>query len=195
MRHDLNPPEVFYVGKGKNDRAWSSKQRSRFWHSITSKAPWSVCFHAIGLTEDEAVILERELIDLFGRRDVGLGPLVNHTNGGEGISGLVFTDEHRRKLSESNANKGKPLSDLVRRRMSKSKIGHEVSDQTRDKLSKALKGQKRSQEIGEKISKGLRGRKLSKLHRERVSASLKGKKLSEEHKAKLRAAWANKRSN
>lgn len=51
--------------------------------------------------EDEAHKKERELIALYGRKDLGTGILCNHTSGGEGIIGQIISEETRRKMSEA----------------------------------------------------------------------------------------------
>ncbi len=45
---------------------------------------------------------EIELIAHYGRLDTGTGPLVNHTNGGEGMLGYKHTDSHKNKLRNDN---------------------------------------------------------------------------------------------
>jgi hypothetical protein len=75
------------------------------------------------------------MISLHGRRDLGKGTLVNLTSGGEGGKGLIFSKEHRRKLSE--VNKGKKLSKETRRKISEAGKGVVPSKETRNKLSKA----------------------------------------------------------
>jgi hypothetical protein len=57
------------------------------------------------LTEEKAFEKERMLIKLYGRRDIGTGCLCNHTDGGEGQSGRIFSEESRKKMSESHKGK------------------------------------------------------------------------------------------
>jgi len=45
------------------------------------------------MIEDDSFLLEIELIDTVGRQELGKGPLVNFTIGGEGISGYIFSEE------------------------------------------------------------------------------------------------------
>lgn len=43
--------------------------------------------------------LEEFLIAFYGRHDLGKGPLVNRNNGGRSSSGLVHTDDTKKKIS------------------------------------------------------------------------------------------------
>jgi G:T-mismatch repair DNA endonuclease (very short patch repair protein) len=99
--------------------------------------------------------------------------------------GVKFSEEHRKKLSESHKGK-KPWH--------KGKTGV-YSKQTLEKMSKAKKGRKLSQEHIEKVSNALKGKKRpprSKEWQERLTKSIKKshntpevkKKLSESHKGK-----------
>lgn len=51
-----------------------------------------------GLTIDEANELEKKLIALIGRRDLGRGPLANLTDGGDGCTTRAITKAHRAKV-------------------------------------------------------------------------------------------------
>lgn len=95
----------FYIGKGKGLRLFShlkeaiyTKKQSRK-NSIIRKLirdhNWipTFCIYHKNLTEDDAFILEIEEIARFGRIDNNTGILANHTDGGEGISGLLKTPE------------------------------------------------------------------------------------------------------
>jgi hypothetical protein len=77
--------EVFYVGKGVGRRAWE-KRRAEYWLRTVKKHGLIVEILQDGLQEWYAHELERDLIALHGRRDLGYGPLVNLTDGGEGSS-------------------------------------------------------------------------------------------------------------
>lgn len=69
--------------------------------------------------------------------------------------GIKPTDEHRRKLSESSALRGKPRTDEAKAKISAALTGHSVSQETRDKIGaankavqarKKLEAEQRSQE-------------------------------------------------
>ena len=99
-----------YVGKGVGDRAWYH------WNKRVRHNKGFGAFLALlrreklepiieivkdGLDEAEAFYEEMNLIALFGRRDLGTGTLFNLTDGGEGFSGAVRTEEWKQNISES----------------------------------------------------------------------------------------------
>lgn len=51
------------------------------------------------MTEKEALAREVELVALYGRRQKG-GKLVNLTDGGEGVSGKIYSKEERKRISD-----------------------------------------------------------------------------------------------
>ena len=85
-RKDTN--EIFYIGIGvvKNyDRAYQKKCRNIHWKRIVNKTEYLIDIIEDNLTWKIACEKEIELILKIGRRDLGSGPLVNLTNGGEGL--------------------------------------------------------------------------------------------------------------
>lgn len=87
----------------------------------------------------EACENEKYLIKVIGRRDLGLGTLVNLTNGGEGVVGYILNEEDRKKISNS-------------------KIGIPRSEETKKKISAILTGRKQSEEFKIKLSKATKGK-------------------------------------
>lgn len=110
----LDTNEIFYVGIGKSEkRAYSKRSRNSLWHNIVNKTDYSVEIVAELDSWELACELEQLLIQEYGRRDLGLGSLVNMTDGGEGSlnmesprKGVTLSEETKRKISE--AKKGKP---------------------------------------------------------------------------------------
>ncbi len=90
--------KVFYVGKGKNKRYCRFDNRSKLWLNIVNKHGLIIDIVKDKLQEWYAFELEYELIALHGRRDVDKGFLVNHTDGGEGMSGHVVTEDQKAKM-------------------------------------------------------------------------------------------------
>lgn len=92
--------EVFYVGKGSRpDRAASKQRRNPIWHRIVAKHGIVIEIVACCIDDRAAQELERSLVAEIGRRDLGTGPLVNLTDGGDGHAGLIISAEVRRKRS------------------------------------------------------------------------------------------------
>ena len=107
---------VFYIGIGKSkDRAYSHYSRNKHWHGVVKKTNYTVEILLEGITWEEACRHEKLLIEQIGRHDLGLGTLVNQTDGGDG--GMNPSVEARQKRSSSltgnqngKGNKGKPIS-------------------------------------------------------------------------------------
>lgn len=84
----LDNNEIFYIGiSDNNDRPFNTHNRSSFWKSIVNKVGRSVEIITTCDTLAEACQIEQYLIKFYGRRDLGLGNLVNLTDGGEGGAG------------------------------------------------------------------------------------------------------------
>ena len=112
--------EIFYVGQcAYKKRAYDKTgiSRSKFWFRVFNKHGRDVEIWGDNLTKEQADNLERYLINAIGRRDKGLGPLVNLTDGADGCTGHVWTDEEKKRQSEKHKgqvpwNKGKKCPEL-----------------------------------------------------------------------------------
>ena len=79
--------EIFYVGIGSTKkRAYESHKslRSTWWTKTVNKHGRTVEILEDDISVEEAIESEISLIELIGRKDMGLGSLVNMTDGGEG---------------------------------------------------------------------------------------------------------------
>lgn len=103
--------EVFYVGKGRGHRAWITTYRSDFWNKVYNKHGRDVELVAEKLDEKTALDLEKELITFYGRRDLGMGTLVNLCDGGKGPTNFVVTQEYRDNVSKRVSGKNHPRYD------------------------------------------------------------------------------------
>lgn len=113
LREDKTP---YYIGKGQNNRAWVRQRRKN------SARPPHDDSRIIILkrfeTHEEALLHERYMIHIFGRKDYGNGILHNHSEGGEGTSGYKHTPEQIEK--QRIAMTGKVQSDETRKKRSES---------------------------------------------------------------------------
>lgn len=79
---------IFYVGIGKIEngsypRSNSSAKRNPHWHAVVKKHGFYSKIVFESDCRDEVCSKEIELISFYGRTDLGTGPLVNKTSGGE----------------------------------------------------------------------------------------------------------------
>ena len=155
LRVDRTP---YYIGKGKGRRLYEKHQKG----ISVPKDKSRIIYLKQNLTEEEAFKHEKYMIVVFGRKDLGTGILHNKTDGGDGASGYVFSEETKRKLSE--AKKGKKHSEETRRKQSERmkgennlNYGKSPSEETRRKRSEANKGKKHSEETRRKQSEAKKG--------------------------------------
>ena len=114
LREDRTP---YYIGKGKGNRA----HIRRFKGINPPKDKSRILILKQNLTEEEAFKHEIYMIAVFGRKDLGTGILHNRTNGGEGTSGRITSEQTRRKRSISL--KGRPRSEETKRKISETLKG------------------------------------------------------------------------
>jgi len=144
----------YYIGKGTRDRAMSKLR------TVPRPADKSLIVYVQeGLTEQEAFALEKYCIALYGRIDNGTGILRNLSDGGDGPSGVICTEEQRRKIAEAGRERRHSLE--TRQKIGDAQRGHknhmwnkEVAQETRQKISAANSGLRRSAEARQNISKG-----------------------------------------
>lgn len=87
--------KVFYVGKGTRYRHKSLWNRSQHWKNIVNKHDYTIEIVQNGMQEWWAFELEKDLILKY--QDHGL---CNRTDGGEGSTGFVVSEETKKKHKE-----------------------------------------------------------------------------------------------
>jgi hypothetical protein len=157
--------QPFYIGigSGKNySRAKEKRYRNNLWHKIVNKAGYQVQILLDDLSWEEAIEKEKEFIALYGRINTRDGILCNMTDGGEGMLGNLVSDETRKKLSN------RVFTDEHRKNMSESAkgnkncLGRKLSEKTKLKISDGNKRKKMPEEAKQKISESLVGNKNAK---------------------------------
>ena len=120
LREDRTP---YYIGKGTGKRIFEKRKRC----CRPAKDKSRIIFLKQNLTEEEAFKHEIYMIAVFGRKDLGTGILHNRTDGGEGKSGVIRSEESKRKQGErmkgNTFGLGKSHSKKTKRKMSESHKG------------------------------------------------------------------------
>jgi hypothetical protein len=148
LREDHSP---YYIGKGSGKRAYTKGPKEVKPPRDKSR----VKIIKADLTEEEAFLLEKLYILMFGRVDLGTGILRNKSDGGDGASGAVRSEETREKLRQANLGKKRPQ--WIYDKIAASNRGKKASAETRAKQSAARKGRKCTEEHKRKVSEAKKG--------------------------------------
>lgn len=179
--------DIRYVGKAKNPKVRYLKHLKV--REKTHKSNWIRYLLSKGLKPELEVVdevpdsewpsWEAAYIQFF--KESGQ-PLVNGTNGGEGVSGHVHSERTREKIRASHLGKLRgTYSPEHRRHISEALSGRELSEAHRKSLSISHAGKIFSFETRQKMSVKQTGKTLSAEHRAKIGAS---NKMSRENKLK-----------
>ena len=136
--------KIFYIGKGSKNRYKTTYKRSAHWNHIVNKYGFSAEILANWDTEKEAFDHEKLLISCF--KDMNY-VLANKTEGGEGPSGHIHTEEHKKLISQKL--KGKIVSQETKEKLKISALKRPkriLSEETKNKIGLTNTGMKRSLE-------------------------------------------------
>lgn len=103
--YDPDTMQPFYVGKGTGSRSTAhlcpsnltgnTAKQNKIKKLLKQGKQPVIETYVDGVDETTALATEVQLIKQWGRADNGTGILLNHTDGGEGVSGIYVSPEHR----------------------------------------------------------------------------------------------------
>lgn len=162
--------DVFYVGKGTGQRAWSRGNRNQDWRAFTAQHAYDVVIVDANLTEAEAYATELEMIEILFPE--GLVNLIR--GGGGGLSGKRLSERGRVRLSAGI--RASELAMRVRREFFKSDRNPAKKPENRLASSERMKAKNPSHdpEVLLRMSNSKRGVKQSEEQKRRLSLKLKG---------------------
>jgi hypothetical protein len=189
----MDTGECFYVGKGHGHRARDFGRRKHHHANLLCKLKAGghkveVRFFVTGLPEREALNAEVSRIAYW--RSQG-APLVNITNGGEGVSGLKHSDETREKLRAANLGKLRgPRSPEVIEKSAAAQRGKKRGPNPEH--SARMKGMKWAPEVVAKRASANLGQKRGEQARANMSLAQRGHVVSDEARKNMSLAHQGK---
>lgn len=155
-----------YVGKGKGQR-WLARNRRHNPQLCRTIAKYGDRLPIVKIRENldhgAACEIEAALIRAIGRADLGLGPLVNLTDGGDGAPGFRHSEENKTKMKRAWKRRP-PASAESRARMSAAGKGRVFTEEHRAKIGAATR----------RVQTGVKTGPLNPEHRTAISRDLTG---------------------
>ena len=160
--------EIFYIGKGKNERFKSLNRRNNFFKNIIKKYKDNIDIKIIekNLSEFNAFELEKKLIKEYKEKGQCIANF--HEGGRGGNTGNYDNVERSKKLSEAakkrvgelNPMYGKTHTDEVKEKLREINLGKKLSEEHKQKLIKANTNRKKTKEEIEKLRIAKLGHKM-----------------------------------
>lgn len=137
----LDKHEPFYIGVGsiydgstnRYQRARDKKGRSGLWNNIVNKHSYKI--EIIFESDDYEEILKKEIefINLYGRINNKTGILANLTDGGEGVLGVIYSEEHKNQARIKSTGKKVSKETVLKMSEAQKARGHKSSLNCRSK--------------------------------------------------------------
>ena len=145
---------IRYIGKGKDYRAFKHlvpSKRDKIGNLLKKRKKEGYDLEPIIHYEvDEQTALKMEMfwIAFYGRENIGTGTLYNLTDGGEGSSGCIFTEERKQNISKATKGR-KPWN----KGTAKPKEQVRGTPESKERMRQAQLGKKHSKEVNAKKGK------------------------------------------
>jgi len=194
--------EPFYIGKGKDNRyrvtvseAKRIKKSNRFVINKIKKIIKEIKKEPIiqkiikDIIEAKAFENEIKAIKVIGRSDLKLGPLCNHTDGGDGGSGITEKERKRKSkkmLGKNNPNYGKHHTPEIIEFLRKLATGRKKNKEEIKKFTNRIKESWKQKGWRENFHKKMAGENNPMFGKKGKDSPNWGLKRTKKHKKKLR---------
>lgn len=159
--------EPIYVGKGWGKRAFQHWGKGCLHNELFQRKLNKI--RDAGLVPDVTIIntvsefvaldVERGLVAIYGRINIGTGSLCNLTAGGDGYAVGSLPEAHKQKIAKALV--GRARTDQHRKNLATAMVGKKHTAKTLERL-KVLAAQKAADpEFRAKVSEKLKGKKLT----------------------------------
>jgi hypothetical protein len=183
IRNDTG--EVFYVGKGKDKRYCSKRDRNKYWHNVVNKSN-GFTPRIIFTDSSEELIFLVEIEKIAQLRKLG-NKLVNLTDGGEGSSGLRYSEASKKLMSERRKSKGFKHTAESIEKIKQANTGIVFSDERKEKIRQKALGRKMPLHVRQSLNETMKSFKQSEETKEHLRQVNLGRKHTPEALAKMRA--------
>ncbi len=161
LREDRTP---YYIGKGKGGRAF---RKSRIVRPPKDKS--RILILKKNLNEQQAFEHEIYMIFVFGRKDLGTGVLHNRTNGGDGSSGAIRSQEFKQNARAFWKGRKRPGQGEKTRAAQLGTKRNPWTPEQKEKLKgrpSPMKGRTMPEESKQKVSQSKKGKPWTEARRQ-----------------------------
>lgn len=191
--------EPIYIGLGTKKRHLHHLKRKDV-HPLTSRISWIrkqgqepvIDIIVSGIDLEFANLVEMEAIAKYGRKDLGKGPLLNLTDGGDGVKNTNPESRKRQGFRKKHTEK----TCLVISQKAKAQF---ATEESRQEMSLLVKERMSSTEIRTKISEGVKRVAATPEHFEKQSSAqqkawadpeVRARQLAARQTPEFKAKWA-----
>jgi len=185
LRNDTGA--IFYVGKGRGKRAIQRCGRNKHWQNIAGASGFRAVY--LWSNVDEISALALEIKTIASLRQDGAA-LTNVTDGGCGLSGMRFSDDHKRKIGLSRVGRKRTddekasiaagtklaMTPDVCLRIALAATSRVPSDEAKRKISEAMMGRKFSDETRQKLRDAMTPERIEALRIRQADPDVRAKK-------------------
>jgi hypothetical protein len=185
--HEKPNGEIFYVGIGTEKRPYTFTEKgwgarsSSWWNIVHKHGNPIVKIIKNNLSLEEALKEEKNLIKSVGRKDLNEGTLINHTDGGDGVSNWGNEKQRnirRKRMSVAAKKRWNAMSDIDKKIYFEKGLGTIIEKRKSEINSRAIKT------FWVNVSEEKKKERMEKLHSHESMSTEKRSKRAKEFRHK-----------